>query len=57
MEPRENKRETLPDERPKSTLDLEPEDPELEAWLAAREADLEEMAWATFDQTDDRSWQ
>lgn len=56
MEPRENKRETLPDERPKSTLDLEPDDPELDAWLAAREADLEEMAWALADH-DDRSWQ
>lgn len=56
MEPRDKGRETPPDERPQTTFDPEPDDPELDAWLAGREADLEEMAWALADQ-DDRGWQ
>jgi hypothetical protein len=38
------------DGTPRSELDpIESEDPELEAWLAARDVELDEMAWAIAD--------
>lgn len=52
MEP-ENKQRDL--HQPEEQQDAD--DPALDAWLLAREEDLEEMAWATLDQFDDRSGQ
>lgn len=46
---------TIPDQPIPDRIDTD--DPELDAWLAARDAELAEMAWAQFDQIDDRSWQ
>jgi hypothetical protein len=54
MEP--NKRETpspIPDDQTTDPLDCEVDDPELLAWLTAREADLEEQAFALADQFDE----
>jgi hypothetical protein len=55
MEPkkRETPSPTTPDDQTTDPLDREVDDPELLAWLTAREADLEEQAFALADQFDE----